>query len=170
MIDPDRRSSNDLAAKHICEILDIYSDSTGGSGQGHTSLIHGPVLPVFKYRDISEVISFIRQGEKPLALYIFSKNRSLVNAVRLAQAHIDTYCVDSFGAAFGAERAFLFFVVRVGLGWVVPLFMYVYVCIYMYVCMYVCMAGGEGHSGPGAYHGGFVNALSVCQSSFLSGF
>jgi len=28
--------------------------------------IFGPVLPVFKYRDISEVISFIQQGEKPL--------------------------------------------------------------------------------------------------------
>jgi aldehyde dehydrogenase (NAD+) len=38
--------------------------------------IFGPVLPVFKYRDISEVISFVQQGEKPLAQYIFSKKRS----------------------------------------------------------------------------------------------
>jgi hypothetical protein len=30
----------------------------------------GPVLPVFKYRDISEVISFIQQGEKPLVSLI----------------------------------------------------------------------------------------------------
>ena len=32
--------------------------------------IFGPVLPVFKYRDISEVISFIQQGEKPLVSLI----------------------------------------------------------------------------------------------------
>ena len=36
IIDTDRRTSNDLAAKHICEILDIYSDNTGGSGQAYT--------------------------------------------------------------------------------------------------------------------------------------
>lgn len=39
------------------------------------------MLPVFKYRDIAEVIEFILQGEKPLALYIFSKNRALVDKV-----------------------------------------------------------------------------------------
>ena len=28
--------------------------------------------------------------------------------------------------------------------------------------------GGVGHSGTGAYHGGYVNALSVCLSVFIS--
>ena len=37
IIDSDRRISNDLAAKHICEVLDIYSDNTGASGQARLS-------------------------------------------------------------------------------------------------------------------------------------
>ena len=37
IIDSDRRTSNDLAAKHICEVLDIYSDNTGASGQARSS-------------------------------------------------------------------------------------------------------------------------------------
>ena len=37
IIDSDRRTSNDLAAKHICEVLDIYSDNTGASGQARLS-------------------------------------------------------------------------------------------------------------------------------------
>ena len=36
-IDSDRRTSNDLAAKHICEVLDIYSDNTGALGQARLS-------------------------------------------------------------------------------------------------------------------------------------
>ena len=35
--------------------------------------IFGPVLPIIPYTHLSEAISFIRQREKPLALYIFSE-------------------------------------------------------------------------------------------------
>lgn len=41
--------------------------------------IFGPVLPVMKYREVREVVSFVHSGEKPLALYIFSKNRAFVD-------------------------------------------------------------------------------------------
>ncbi|HWU43017.1 MAG TPA: aldehyde dehydrogenase family protein, partial [Bdellovibrio sp.] len=34
--------------------------------------IFGPVLPVFKYKDLSEVIHFINERPKPLALYMYS--------------------------------------------------------------------------------------------------
>ena len=47
--------------------------------------IFGPVRPVFKHRDISEVISFIPQGEKPLALCIFSKSRVRIDSVTSAE-------------------------------------------------------------------------------------
>ncbi len=41
--------------------------------------IFGPLLPTIRYRDINEVINFVVDGEKPLALYIFSSNQKLVN-------------------------------------------------------------------------------------------
>jgi acyl-CoA reductase-like NAD-dependent aldehyde dehydrogenase len=41
--------------------------------------IFGPLLPTLRYRDISEVINHVVEGEKPLALYIFSSNKRLVN-------------------------------------------------------------------------------------------
>lgn len=41
--------------------------------------IFGPVLPVLPYREKEEVIRYIHHGEKPLALYIFSKNEGNIN-------------------------------------------------------------------------------------------
>lgn len=43
--------------------------------------IFGPVLPVLTYRDLSEVISTINAGEKPLALYIFSNSKAATQAI-----------------------------------------------------------------------------------------
>lgn len=37
--------------------------------------IFGPLLPVLEYTNLQEVTSFINKNEKPLALYIYSKNR-----------------------------------------------------------------------------------------------
>lgn len=37
--------------------------------------IFGPVLPVLTYETLEEAISFVREREKPLALYLFTKNR-----------------------------------------------------------------------------------------------
>ena len=37
--------------------------------------IFGPVLPVLTFTELSEVISFVNQREKPLALYLFSNSR-----------------------------------------------------------------------------------------------
>lgn len=37
--------------------------------------IFGPILPIFEYEDINEVIGFITSRPKPLALYVFSKNK-----------------------------------------------------------------------------------------------
>jgi aldehyde dehydrogenase (NAD+) len=38
--------------------------------------IFGPVLPIMAYRDVGEVVKQINAGHKPLALYIFSKNKA----------------------------------------------------------------------------------------------
>lgn len=37
--------------------------------------IFGPLLPVLSFRDINEVVSFVKRGDKPLACYIFTRKR-----------------------------------------------------------------------------------------------
>ena len=44
--------------------------------------IFGPILPMLSYRSFNEAISFIRGREKPLALYIFSKDKGHIRAVQ----------------------------------------------------------------------------------------
>ena len=44
-----------------------------------TEEIFGPVLPVLTYQSLEEVIEFINQKEKPLALYIYSKSRKNID-------------------------------------------------------------------------------------------
>lgn len=41
--------------------------------------IFGPVLPILTYNNKEEVIEYIRKGEKPLALYIYSKKKENID-------------------------------------------------------------------------------------------
>ena len=41
--------------------------------------IFGPILPVLVYDDFNSVLDFIKKGEKPLALYLFSKSKNNIN-------------------------------------------------------------------------------------------
>jgi aldehyde dehydrogenase (NAD+) len=43
--------------------------------------IFGPVLPVMTYRTLDEALAFIEQREKPLVLYVFSRNRRTVRRI-----------------------------------------------------------------------------------------
>jgi aldehyde dehydrogenase (NAD+) len=43
--------------------------------------IFGPLLPVIPYQDEAEVVARINQGDKPLALYIFDRDRSRVDHI-----------------------------------------------------------------------------------------
>ncbi len=43
--------------------------------------IFGPILPVKTYRKIDEVISYINKRERPLALYIFSKDQNVIDKI-----------------------------------------------------------------------------------------
>ncbi len=43
--------------------------------------IFGPVLPIYSYKSIEEPLKFIRDNEKPLALYIYSKNNANINKI-----------------------------------------------------------------------------------------
>lgn len=46
-----------------------------------TEEIFGPVLPIFSFKNIDEVIKKINSNEKPLALYIYSKNKKNIKHV-----------------------------------------------------------------------------------------
>ncbi|MFD2822253.1 aldehyde dehydrogenase family protein [Lacinutrix iliipiscaria] len=43
--------------------------------------IFGPILPIKTYKNIDEVINYINTKEKPLALYIYSKNKRTINYI-----------------------------------------------------------------------------------------
>ncbi len=43
--------------------------------------IFGPILPLITWRDEAEIIDFVNSRPKPLALYLFSNNRTLQNSV-----------------------------------------------------------------------------------------
>ncbi len=43
--------------------------------------IFGPILPVLTYRDTEEVIETLRRREKPLALYLFAKDRAVIERI-----------------------------------------------------------------------------------------
>ncbi len=43
--------------------------------------IFGPILPVLTYRTLEEAISFVQEREKPLALYVFSRDRDAVDKI-----------------------------------------------------------------------------------------
>jgi aldehyde dehydrogenase (NAD+) len=43
--------------------------------------IFGPLLPVMTYRTLDEALAFVEQREKPLVLYVFSRNRRTVRTI-----------------------------------------------------------------------------------------
>lgn len=50
-------------------------DGIDGDSSSMQEEIFGPVLPIMTYRNMDEVIKFVRNREKPLALYLFTNNK-----------------------------------------------------------------------------------------------
>ena len=46
-----------------------------------TEEIFGPILPIYTYTDLDEVLKEINSREKPLALYIYSKKKKNINKI-----------------------------------------------------------------------------------------
>lgn len=44
--------------------------------------IFGPILPIISYESLDEAVDKVRDGEKPLAMYIFSKNKEYIGSVK----------------------------------------------------------------------------------------
>ncbi|MNM90954.1 Aldehyde dehydrogenase [compost metagenome] len=55
--------------------------------------IFGPILPIVTYEDLQEALALINRAEKPLALYIFSNNKSNIQYI-LKQVSSGGACVN----------------------------------------------------------------------------
>ena len=61
--------------------------------------IFGPLLPIFGYSDLSEVIGTINAGPKPLALYVWSRTQAHIDTI-LARTSSGGACVNHCVAQF----------------------------------------------------------------------
>ena len=61
-------------------------DSPGPSSPLMTEEIFGPILPILPYRELREAVAFVNSREKPLALYLFSRDRARQRTVLGATA------------------------------------------------------------------------------------
>ncbi|BDX04668.1 aldehyde dehydrogenase family protein [Planctobacterium marinum] len=96
----------------IMGLLDGQNVITGGEGDEQTRYIaptlvlepdpestlmqqeiFGPVLPILTYRKTEEAVHFINQRSKPLAMYVFSKDKLVTHAV-LHQTSAGNVCVN----------------------------------------------------------------------------
>lgn len=55
--------------------------------------IFGPILPLYSYQNLEDVLRFIKERPKPLALYLFTKNRELERKV-LFETSSGSVCVN----------------------------------------------------------------------------
>lgn len=59
-----------------CYIEPTIIDNTDWQDKSMEDEIFGPILPIQEFEDINEVINMINKREKPLALYLFSNDKS----------------------------------------------------------------------------------------------
>ncbi|MFG0294688.1 MAG: aldehyde dehydrogenase family protein [Maioricimonas sp. JB045] len=55
--------------------------------------IFGPLLPVLAVDDMQEAISFVQARERPLSMYVFTKERDLIDQV-IAETHSGGLCIN----------------------------------------------------------------------------
>ena len=68
--------------------------------------IFGPILPVLEFSDLDEVVSMLRDRPKPLALYLFTEDRSIQNQV-IAETVSGGVCVnDTVSHILGKDLPF----------------------------------------------------------------
>lgn len=58
--------------------------------------IFGPILAVYKYKNIQEVIDFVNSGDKPLAVYYFGDNNSVESKLLCANTESGSFTVNEF--------------------------------------------------------------------------
>jgi coniferyl-aldehyde dehydrogenase len=64
--------------------------------------IFGPLLPILEYDDIDQAINYINNSERPLALYIYSFNKTFQNKI-LKNTHSGGVCINDAAFHVAAE-------------------------------------------------------------------
>ena len=65
-------------------LLDLgkLGDASVSESAAMADEIFGPILPIVSYESLDEAVDKVRDGEKPLAMYIFSKNKEYIESVK----------------------------------------------------------------------------------------
>ena len=75
----------DIEQRYIAPaILDLgkLGDASVSESAAMADEIFGPILPIVSYKSLDEAVDKVRDGEKPLAMYIFSKNKEYTESVK----------------------------------------------------------------------------------------
>lgn len=75
----------DIEQRYIAPaILDLgkLGDASVSESAAMADEIFGPILPIVSYESLDEAVDRVRYGEKPLAMYIFSKNKEYTESVK----------------------------------------------------------------------------------------
>lgn len=75
----------DIEKRYIAPaILDLgkLGDASVSESAAMADEIFGPILPIVSYESLDEAVDKVRDGEKPLAMYIFSKNKEYTESVK----------------------------------------------------------------------------------------
>ena len=75
----------DIEQRYIAPaILDLGKlvDASVSESAAMADEIFGPILPIVSYENLDEAVDKVRDGEKPLAMYIFSKNKEYIGSVK----------------------------------------------------------------------------------------
>ncbi len=79
--------------KEILKIEPTILDNKNINSKAMQEEIFGPILPVLTYENIEEVINYINSNPKPLALYLFTKNKKIENLI-LNQVSFGGGCIN----------------------------------------------------------------------------
>ncbi len=61
--------------------------------------IFGPILPIKTYEKREEVVDYLKDKDKPLALYVYSRSKSFVNYI-ISNTRAGTTCINANGIQF----------------------------------------------------------------------
>ncbi|MBR5174589.1 MAG: aldehyde dehydrogenase family protein [Bacteroidales bacterium] len=104
LVSPGEVVIGGFSEERINYISPTVIDNCGWDDPSMGEEIFGPVLPVIEYDNLqTEVIDKVKEGEKPLSLYIFTKKRSEVRSV-LSQVSFGGGCVNETVMHIGNEN------------------------------------------------------------------
>lgn len=81
LIQPEKVVAGGGSDEASCRIEPTVMDNVSWEDGVMQEEIFGPIMPILTYESLDQMIARLQDWPKPLALYIFSENRSAINAV-----------------------------------------------------------------------------------------